>query len=429
MTPDDLEDVWRREAPHVLGALVRRYGDFDGCEDAVQEALQAAATQWPVEGIPDNPRGWLVRVASRRVVDQLRSERARALREVAVATRQPSDSFTAPPADLVADGEAGGRDDTLHLLLMCCHPALTRPSQVALTLRAVGGLTTAQIAAAYVVPPSSMAQRISRAKATLRSVGARFAETGEGLQDRIASVLQVLYLVFNEGYATSGGDHLVDVSLTHEAIRLARELRRARPEDDEVAGLLALMLLTDARRAARTDADGGLVRLADQDRSRWDAGAIAEGVSLLEQVLTRGQVGPFQLQAAIAAVHDEAPTWADTDWLQITMLYRMLDQVAPSATVTLNAAVAVGMAHGAEAGLDLLEPLLCAAGMRRHHRLHAVRAHLLEMAGRPDEACESYALAARLTASIPEQRYLNERAGISLPASSAGGILFPAQEG
>ncbi len=418
MTPADLEDVWRREVPHVLGALVRRYGDFDGCEDAVQESLQAAATQWPADGMPDNPRGWLVRVASRRVVDQLRSERSRSLREVAVATAQPSDAFTAPPADV----EAGGRDDTLDLLLLCCHPALTQPSQVALTLRAVGGLSTAQIAAAYLVPPSAMAQRISRAKATLRSVGARFAELPEGPQDRIASVLQVLYLVFNEGYAASAGAELVDVSLTHEAIRLTRELRRARPDDDEVAGLLALMLLTDARRAARIDADGGLVPLADQDRGRWDVGAVAEGVSLVEQVLPRGPVGPFQLQAAIAAVHDEAPTWADTDWLQITMLYRMLDQVAPSATVTLNAAVALGMALGAEAGLDLLQPLLGAPGMARHHRLYAVQAHLLEMAGRPDEASESYARAARLTASIPEQRYLNGRADRSRAAGGGGPV-------
>ncbi len=403
----DLADVWRREAPHVLGALTRHHGDFDRCEDAVQEALVAAAAQWPVDGTPHDPRGWLIRVASRRLVDRHRADHARTRREGGVAARQPVDALAAPPAD----ADPGHADvDTLELLLLCCHPALTRPSRVALTLRAVGGLTTAQIAAAFLVPEPTMAQRISRAKSTLRAAGARFdAVDPAELPDRLASVLHVLYLVFNEGYAASAGDRLLDVALTREAIRVTRALRRV-SDDPEVAGLLALMLLTDARRPARTDAAGDLVPLEHQDRSRWDRAAIAEGVALLERALPDGRVGPFQLQAAVAAVHDEAPTWADTDWLQITVLYRMLERVAPSPVVTLNAAVAVGMAHGAPAGLAHLEPLLDRPDLRRHHRLHAVRAHLLERAGRPEEAAAAFALAASLTASIPEQRYLNRRA-------------------
>ncbi len=402
----DLADVWRREAPHVLGALTRHHGDFDRCEDAVQEALVAAAAQWPVDGTPHDPRGWLIRVASRRLVDRHRGDRARARREEGVSARQPADAVWSPPAD--ADPQPD--TDTLELLLLCCHPALTRPSRVALTLRAVGGLTTAQIAAAFLVPEPTLGQRISRAKATLRAAGARFdALDPRELPDRLASALHVLYLIFNEGYAASGGDRLVDVALTREAIRVTGALRRV-SDDPEVAGLLALMLLTDARRPARTDAAGDLVPLERQDRSRWDAAAIAEGVALVEQALPDGPVGPFQLQAAIAAVHDEAPTWADTDWLQITVLYRVLERVAPSPVVTLNAAVAVGMAHGPRAGLAHLEPLLDRPELRRHHRLHAVRAHLLEMAGRPDEAAAAFALAASLTASIPEQRYLNRRA-------------------
>jgi RNA polymerase sigma factor (sigma-70 family) len=422
MTRADLEDVWRREAPHVLGALVRRYADFDGCEDAVQEALVAAAVQWPREGMPDHPRGWLVRVASRRMVDALRSDRSRADREEVVATREPADAAYAPAADADLPPYA---DDTLQLLVLCCHPALTLPSRVALTLRAVGGLTTAQIAAAFLVPEATMAQRISRAKATLRSAGARFAEpSAEERPERIAAVRHVLYLVFNEGYATSSGDRLVDVSLTREAIRLVRELRERVPGDAEVAGLLALMLLTDARAAARTDSRGDLVPLEHQDRSRWDPAAIREGVAILEQVLPHERVGLFQLQAAIAAVHADAPTWADTDWLQITILYRLLDRAAPSPTVSLNLAVAVGMAHGAEAGLAVVEPLRHTAGMERHHRLHAVRAHLLEAAGRPSEALEAYAGAARLTTSLPEQRYLNGRAA-GLVGTGASGSPSP----
>lgn len=406
-----LEDVWRREVPHVLGALVRRYGHFDDAEDAVQEALLAAARQWPADGVPDEPRAWLVRVAARRLIDQLRSERARAAREEADGVRRPADAERVDgPADARPAGTTGD-DDTLRLLILCCHPALTPSSQVALTLRAVAGLTTAQVAAAFLVPETTMAQRISRAKQTLRRHGARFElPTPETSPERVAAVAHVLYSAFTEGHTRTDGAELVDVSLTAEAIRLTRVLHALMPEDDEVTGALALMLLTDARRTARVDPSGDLVPLEQQDRALWDRAAIAEGVALIERVLPSGPVGPFQLQAAIAAVHDEAEVWAETDWMQISVLYRMLEQVAPSPSVRLNRAVAVGMAHRPQDGLELVEELLATPAMRRHHRAHAVRAHLLERVGRADEAAREYAEAARLTTSIPEQRYLNRRA-------------------
>ncbi|MCD4523839.1 RNA polymerase sigma factor [Nocardioides sp. cx-173] len=394
-----IEDVWRAELPHVLGALVRRYGDFDACEDAVQEAFVDATAQWERDGPPERPRAWLVRVASRRLVDRWRSESARADRELRVAATE------------VGPGPVESADDTLELLLLCAHPSLSTASQVALALRAVGGLTTEQIAAGFLVPATTMGQRISRAKATLRDAGARFGVVAPAeLAARWGAVRHVLYLVFNEGYAASGGDRLVDVSLTDEAIRLCRLLRERVPEDDETAGLLALMLLTAARTPARADAAGDLVRLADQNRSRWDHALVAEGVALLEQVLPRGRVGRFQLEAAIAAVHDEAGCSEDTDWLQVATLYAMLHEVAPSPAVTLSRAVAVAMTDGPLVGLALTDPLLDDRAMRRHHRLHAVRAHLLELAGRTPEAVSAYRVAAGLATSIPEQRYLNARA-------------------
>ncbi len=400
--------MWRREASHVLGALLRRHGDLADCEDAAQEALEAAARQWPVEGTPDSPRGWLIRVASRRLVDRVRAERARDARETAVAWATPDDARHTPPADVASPSE---QDDSLTLLLLCCHPALTRPSQVALTLRAVAGLTTAQVAAAFIVPEPTMAQRLSRARATLTEAGARFvAPAAADLPGRVAAVLDVLHLVFTEGWTASAGDALVDTALTGEALRLTRQLRGWLPDHDEVAGALALMLLTRARQATRTDARGDLVPLAEQDRSRWDAALVAEGATLLAEVLPHGHVGRFQLQAAIAAVHAEAATWVATDWPQISLLYAMLDDVAPSPAVTLNRAVAVAMARGPAAGLAVVEPLLGLPTMRRHHRTHAVRAHLLEMAGDRPGARQAYAEAARLTASRPEQRYLNARA-------------------
>ena len=407
MTEPELEDVWRRESPHVLAALLRRHGDYADCEDAAQEALAAAADQWPRDGVPDNPRGWLIRVASRRLIDQLRSNRSRAVREETVGIAQPADAYVGPAAD---DDTSPGGDDTLLLLLLCCHPLLTRPSQVALTLRAVSGLPSAAIATAFLVPEPTMAQRLSRARTTLRDSAVRFEKpTSEELPARVAAVLDVLYLIFNEGYARSTGDTLLDTSLADEAIRLTRQLHAYLPDHDEIAGALALMLLTDARRAARTDERGDLVPLAEQDRSRWDAGLVGEGVALLEEVLPHGHVGAYQLQAAIAAVHADAQRYDDTDWAQIAVLYSMLDQVSPSPAVTLNRAVAVGMSAGPTAGLAALQPMVDDPSLERYHRLPAVRAHLLEMVGDLAEAERQYARAVELTSSRPEQRYLAHR--------------------
>lgn len=405
-----LEEVWRAEAPHVIAALLRRTGDLASCEDAAQEALVAASRQWPTAGVPDHPRGWLIRVASRRLIDDQRAADARRAREELVT----SGAGASPDAAEGAEGDTA--DDPLLLLLLCCHPALSPPSQVALTLRAVGGLQTPQIAAAFLVPEATMAQRISRAKATLRAAGARFELPPPGeLEARMASVRQVLYLVFNEGYTTTAGERLQDRSLASEAIRLAELLVARRPDDGEAAGLLALMLLTNARAAARTDADGELVPLAEQDRTRWDRAAIDAGRSLVEQTLPRGRVGPFQLQAAIAACHADATTWEATDWLQVSLLYRLLERAAPGPMVTLNRAVAVAMAHSPAAGLELIETLGGDQAMLRHHRFHAVRAHLLEMDDRPAEAYDAYREAARRCRSQPEQRYLHRRAAACAP--------------
>jgi RNA polymerase sigma factor (sigma-70 family) len=385
-----VEGLLRELAPQVLGALVRRHGQFDLAEDATQEALLAATVQWPVEGVPDNPRGWLVTVGSRRLLDEVRSEHARRRREE-----------KAPPAEAV---EAVDTDDSLTLLFLCCHPELSVPSQIALTLRAVGGLTTAQIAAAFLVPEATMAQRISRAKQTIRTAGLS-ARTGD-----LAVVLHVLYLIFNEGYTTSTGDALTVPRLSDEAIRLTRWLHRLMPADAEVAGLLALMLLTDARRPARTAADGSLVPLAEQDRDRWDAALIAEGVALVTAALPKGRVGPYQLQAAIAAVHDEAAHVDDTDWVQILGLYDLLERVAPGPLVTLNRAVAVAQVRGPAAGLALLDDLAVERRMARHHRLLAARGHLREMAGDSAGAAADYRLAATHATSLPERRHLMGRA-------------------
>lgn len=391
----------RRLVPEVLGVLVRRYGLFDACEDAVQEALAEAAAQWPVRGRPENPRAWLVTVASRRLADQVRSDVARRRREEADALRTP------PPAG--GDAEAG--DDTLTLLFLCCHPALTPSSQVALTLRAVGGLSTVEIARAFLVPEATMAQRISRAKQRIKAAGAKFELPPPAEQAaRLGVVLQVIYLVFNEGYTATAGARLVRAELTAEAIRLARELHRLVPGDGEVAGLLALLLLTEARRAARTAPDGSLVPLSEQDRTLWDAEAIAEGVALVTDTLPRGPVGPYQLQAAIAAVHDEAPTADVTDWPQILALYTVLERVAPNPTVTLNRAVAVAEVHGPAAGLALLEALSADERISASHHLVSVRAHLLELAGDHAAARAGYREAARRTTSEPEKRHLLTRA-------------------
>jgi RNA polymerase sigma factor (sigma-70 family) len=395
-----VEDLLRQLAPRVLGALVRRYGRFDTCEDAVQEALLAAAVQWPQEGVPDNPHGWLTTVAARRLTDQWRSDSARRTREETAATLEPPGEVEAPE-----------EDDTLTLLFLCCHPALSPPSQVALTLRAVGGLTTAQIASAFLVPEATMAQRISRAKQSIRSSGGEFTMPPEDERaDRLRVVLHVLYLIFNEGYTATSGPDLQRAELAVEAIRLTRAVHRLLPDDGEVAGLLALLLLTDARRPARTRADGALVPLAEQDRGRWNAASIAEGVALISETLPRAQLGPYQLQAAIAAIHDEAEDADATDWPQILALYDLLERVSPNPMVTLNRAVAVAMVHGPQAGLDVLAGLDDDERLARHHRLEAVRAHLLEMAGDHPAARDSYRSAASRTTSLPEQRYLEERA-------------------
>ena len=388
-----IEDLLRELAPQVLGILVRKYDRFDACEDAVQEALLAASQQWPETGLPDSPRSWLVTVASRRLVDEWRSQSARSQREEAVAALE------------IEPGPTEQRDDTLTLLFLCCHPELSVPSQLALTLRAVGGLSTAEIAAAFLVPEATMAQRISRAKKSLRDARFELPPPAE-LPERLQVVLHVLYLVFNEGYAASAGDRAQRADLTAEAVRLVRLMHVQVPADGEVAGLLALMLLTEARRAARTDADGLLVPLAEQDRSRWDRRLIEEGVGLISRTLGRGPVGPYQLQAAIAAVHDEAATADDTDWPQILALYDVLTRVSPGPVVTLNRAVAVAMVHGPLAGLAELGTLDGDERIARGHRLDAVRAHLLEMSGDRAGAVVAYRRAAKRAASIPEQHYL-----------------------
>ena len=396
----------RQLAPQVLGALVRRCRNFDLAEDAVQEALLAAATAWPASGIPENPRGWLITVAARRLLDQLRAESARRRREVTAAALEPAGQLATPAA---GDEQPAG-DDTLILLLLCCHPTLSPPSQVALTLRAVGGLTTAEIARAFLVPEPTMAQRISRAKQRIKATADPFRlPAGPERAQRLRVVLDVLYLIFNEGYTASSGPDLHRADLTSEAIRLADEVRRLLPDDGEVAGLLALMLLTDARRPARTRPDGTLVPLAEQDRSTWNAESITRGVRLITETMARAPLGPFQIQAAIAAVHTEAARAEDTDWPQVAALYRVLAGLAPGPVVTLNRAVAVAMADGPQAGLDLLATLDDDERMTRQHRLDAVRAHLLEMAGQQDAALAGYQRAARRTTSIPERRYLESR--------------------
>ena len=390
-----IEDLLRELAPQVLGALVRRYGHFDVAEDAVQEALLAAAGQWPSAGVPDNPRGWLIKVASRRLTDALRSEQARRAREeraAALTSRLASGPDRAPR-----------EDDALTLLFLCCHPDLTPPAQIALTLRAVGGLTTAEIARAYLVPEATMAQRISRAKQKVR--GVRFGRP-DHWEKRLPAVLHTLYLIFNEGYTATSGAVLQRRELAGEAIRLARTVHRLLPDDGEVAGLLALMLLTDARRDARTGPHGELVSLDEQDRARWDKAAIEEGVALVTRALSRGCAGPYQVRAAIAAVHDEAPSAQATDWEEILGLYEVLVRLVPGPVERLNRAVAVAMVHGPEAGLTELDLLDAGLG----HRLDAVRGHLLERAGAYEEARCAYVSAAAKTLSLPEQRYLQERA-------------------
>jgi len=395
------EHLLRELAPQVLGTVIRRFHDFAAAEDAVQEALVAAATQWPREGVPDNPRGWLIQVAARRMTDFLRSEGARRRREAEAVIQS---SYLAPSADLEHELD---QDDTLTLVFMCCHPSLTPSSAVALTLRAVGGLTTAEIAKACLVPEATMAQRISRAKNTIKASGVPFRlPTSQERTQRLRAVLHVLYLIFNEGYTSSGGPHLQRLELSREAIRLTRCVHILLPEDGEVAGLLALMLLTDARRLARTGPDGELIPLTKQDRTLWDQAEISEGVALLTAALSNGSIGLYQLQAAIAAVHDEAVRAEDTDWPQILALYELLKRISDNPMVILNHAIAAAMVHGPSKGLELLITLDSDTRIANHHRLDAVRAHLLEMAGDHQAAITHYRIAASRTTSIPERNYL-----------------------
>jgi len=399
------EHLLRELAPQVLGAVARRFRDFAAAEDAVQEAMIAAFTQWPQDGMPDNPRGWLIQVASRRMTDQARSEIARRARETAVAQEVET---MAPTVDMESDMDP---DDTLILLFMCCHPALTASSAIALTLRAVGGLTTAEIANAFLVPEATMAQRISRAKQSIKASGVPFRlPSPEERAERLPAVLHVLYLIFNEGYASSVGAQLQRLDLAHEAIRLTRSAKTLLPDNGEVAGLLALMLLTDARRAARTGPEQELIPLTKQDRSRWDRAEISEGIELLTAALSEGAIGLYQLQAAIAAVHDEAARAEDTDWTQILALYELLKRVSPSPVVILNHAIAAAMVHGPSKGLELLRMLDNDPRLAGHYRLNAVRAHLFEMIGDYESAATHYRIAASRTTSVPEQNYLMTQA-------------------
>jgi RNA polymerase sigma factor (sigma-70 family) len=402
------EDLLRALAPQVLGTLLRRFGRFDLCEDAVQEALLAAAVQWPEQGVPDSPLGWLITVASRRLTDELRSEHARRRREETAASQMPADTHLAPAP---GDESPPAEDDTLTLFFLCAHPTLSPASQLALTLRAVGGLTTTEIARAFLVPEATIAQRISRAKQRIKASGIPFSLPPEPERaERLQVVLHVLYLIFNEGYTATSGPDLQRSELTAEAIRLTRLVQRLLPGDGEVSGLLALMLLTDARRPARARPDGSLVPLAEQDRGLWSRDSIEEGLALVSDALSRTPLGLYQLQAAIAAVHADAAHAEDTDWPQIVVLYRMLERIAPNPMVSLNQAVAVAMVEGPQVGLELLKVLEDDDRIAGHHRLHAVRAHLLEMAGDRAAAVSSYRAAARLTTSLPEQRYLEGRA-------------------
>jgi len=403
VTTEGLEGRLRDLAPLALAAVVRRHGNFADAEDAVQEALVAAATSWPETGEPDNPLGWLLAVAGRRLTDQHRRDDARRRREQLAASWS-----------LGRPDQLSGRDDTLILVFMCCHPDLTPGAAIPLTLRAVGGLTTREIAAAFLVPEPTMAQRISRAKARIKQSDVPFAlPSPEERPARLRSVLHVLYLLFNEGYASNTGPELARTDLSGEAIRLTRMVRHALPHDPEVAGLLALMLLTEARRPARTGPDGELVPLAEQDRRLWDRALITEGLSIAAEALRRGQVGEYQVQAAIAALHDEAPAHAETNWSEILALYTLLEQMTGNPMVALNRAVAVAMVHGPGAGLELLDGL--AGELSDHHRLHAVRAHLLEELGDHDAAATEFRAAADRATNPRERDYLTTK------AAAAGG--------
>jgi RNA polymerase sigma factor (sigma-70 family) len=400
----EAEDLLRRLAPQVLGAVVRRFGHFDLAEDATQEALVVAAAQWPRDGLPHDPRAWLITVASRRLTDLWRAEQARRRREETLAQW----ALTETSARQADENDVSGADDTLVLLFMCCHPSLSAASQIALTLRAVGGLSVTEIARALVTSEQTVTRRITRAKQSIKDSGVPFALPPAGA-GRLDSVLRVLYLIFNEGYASTAGTQLLRADLADEAIRLARILHAILPEDSEVSGLLALMLLVHARHRARTGADGSLIPMAEQDRALWDRTAIQEGVSLITAALPCGPTGPYQLQAAIAAVHDEASSAETTDWAQIAALYEVLLRLDDNPVVALNHAVAVSMVSGPGAGLELLRTLESDTRMSGNRRFHAVRAHLLERDGNPAAALAAYQAAARHATNAQQQRYLSQQ--------------------
>jgi RNA polymerase sigma-70 factor (ECF subfamily) len=392
---EEIARVFRAQHGRAVAVLVRTFGDIDIAEDAVADAFAAAVERWPATGLPPSPAGWIITTARNRAIDRLRREASREDRHAQAALLHARDE---PP------GEGAVRDDRLRLIFTCCHPALATSAQVALTLRLLGGLTTAEIAHAFLVPEPTMAQRLVRAKGKIRDAGIPYRVPHEAdLPERLRAVLAVVYLVFNEGYTASSGDRLVREDLAAEAIRLGRLLATLMPEEPEVMGLLALMLLIESRRAARTTPDGGIVLLPDQDRTRWDRALIAEGQAILRGCLRRNQPGPYQLQAAINAVHADAPTIQQTDWPQILALYDQLLSVAPTPVVALNRAVAVGEVHGPAAALALVEEL----DLDSYHLFHATRADLLRRLGRQREAAAAYERSAALAPTDAERAFLN----------------------